>query len=277
VPQLALPLSSPKQTATPFLKWVGGKREILPALLPHFPKAFGMYYEPFVGGGALFFHLAPRHAVLGDSNERLVRAYRGVKQDVDGVIALLRSYPHKKKFYLELRTREIDEGTDTEVAAWLIYLNKTGYNGLYRVNSKNIFNVPFGAYSKPNTCDEPTLRACARVLAGTTLKHADFEAVASTAARGDLVYFDPPYVPRSISSYFTSYTATGFGPAEQERLREVALRLKRRGVHVRLSNSATPFIERLYARDFDLVPILAKRRVNRDGHGRGEIKEYLMK
>lgn len=278
--QLAIPVLSPeheKAKATPFVKWVGGKRELLPALLPHMPTKFGTYYEPFVGGGALFFHFAPRRAVLADSNQRLIRAYRGVKSDVERVIALLRSYPHTKKFYLELRTQEIDASTDAGVAAWLIFLNKTGYNGLYRVNSRNIFNVPYGDYKKPNICDEPTLRACARALSGTTLKHADFEAVTANAVEGDLVYFDPPYVPRSSSSYFTSYTASGFGPSEQERLRDVALRLKRRGVHVRLSNSSTELIERLYSRHFDLVPVLAKRRVNRDGNGRGEITEYLIK
>ncbi len=266
-----------QEKVSPFVKWVGGKREILPALLPHMPSSFGRYYEPFVGGGALFFHFAPRRAVLGDSNKRLIRAYRGVKNDVERVIELLIGYPYTKTFYLELRARDVDAGTDAEVAAWLIYLNKTGYNGLYRVNSRDIFNVPFGNHQKPNVCDEPTLRACARALAGTTLKHADFEAVTSSAGEGDLVYFDPPYVPRSVSSYFTSYTSSGFGPADQERLRDVALRLKRRGVHVRLSNSATELVERLYARDFDLLPVLARRRVNRDGQGRGEITEYLIK
>jgi len=278
VRQLVIPIRAPeREKATPFVKWVGGKRELLPTLLPHAPKSFGTYFEPFVGGGALFFHLVPRRAVLGDSNERLIRAYRGVKSDVDGVIALLRNYPHTKKFYLELRAKDVDAGNDPDVAAWLIYLNKTGYNGLYRVNSKNIFNVPHGDYRKPNICDEPTLRACSTALAGTTLRHGDFEDVTATAGEGDFVYFDPPYVPRSISSYFTSYTALGFGLAEQERLRDVALRLKHRGVHVLLSNSATELIERLYSRDFELVPVLAKRRVNRDGGGRGAITEYLIK
>lgn len=263
--------------ASPFVKWVGGKRDILPAVLPHMPKSYGKYYEPFVGGGALFFHFAPRRAVLADSNMRLIRAYRGVKGDVESVIAILKTFPYSKNFYLELRAREIDAASDVQVAAWLIYLNKTGYNGLYRVNSKNIFNVPFGSHKNPNICDELNLRACARALAGTTLKHADFEVATSNAVEGDLVYFDPPYVPRSNSSRFTSYTASGFGPEEQERLRDVALRLKRRGVHVRLSNSSTGLVERLYSKDFDLVPIQARRRVNRDAKGRGQITEYLIK
>jgi DNA adenine methylase len=276
--QLAIPIDGlDRERATPFVKWAGGKREILPALLPHIPSTFRTYFEPFVGGGALFFHLAPRGAVLSDSNERLIRAYHGVKNDVDRVVALLRTYPDTKEFYLELRAANADAGTDAQVAAWLIYLNKTGYNGLYRVNSRNIFNVPYGDHQKANFRDEPTLRACSRALAGTTLKCADFETVTESAVEGDLVYFDPPYVPRSVSSHFTSYTSSGFGPSEQERLRDVALRLKRRGVQVRLSNSATALIERLYSRDFELIPVLARRRVNRDGEGRGEIKEYLIK
>ncbi len=276
--QLALRMpTTGVEKAQPFVKWVGGKRALLAALLPHFPASFGTYYEPFVGGGALFFHQAPRPAVLGDSNERLIRAYRGVKHDTESVIARLKSYPHTKQFYLELRSRPIDGCADAEVAAWLIYLNKTGYNGLYRVNRKNIYNVPFGDYRSPNICDEPRLRACARSLAGTVLVHGDFEAITASAIKGDFVYFDPPYVPRSMSSKFTSYTAGGFGAAEQERLRDVALRLKRRGVQVRLSNSGTGLIERLYSRDFDLVPVLASRRVNSDIGARGAIKEYLIK
>lgn len=279
--QLVLPVTElppdKRDKATPFVKWVGGKRELLHALLRHVPVSFGTYYEPFVGGGALFFHQAPRRAVLADSNERLIRGYRGVKTEVERVIALLRSYPLSKRFYLELRGIDVDARTDAEVAAWLVYLNKTGYNGLYRVNSKNVFNVPFGNHLKPNFCDEPTLRACAKALAQATLRHADFEEVTQKAVKGDFVYFDPPYAPRSSSSYFTSYTASGFGPVDQERLRDVALRLKRRGVYVVLSNSATPLIEQLYARDFVLIPVLAKRRVNRDGTGRGAIKEYVIK
>ena len=273
-----MPLPMPTAArATPFVKWVGGKRQILLSLLPHVPSSFGNYFEPFIGGGALFFHLAPRRAILSDSNERLIRAYRGVKKNVEKVIALLASYPYTKKFYLELRAREIDPADDEEVAAWLIYLNKTGYNGLYRVNSRNIFNVPYGKHEKPNICDARTLQLCAAALRGVTLKHADFEQTTKDAILGDFVYFDPPYVPRSISSRFTSYTASGFGPEQQKRLRDVALSLKRRGVHVLLSNSATPMIEDLYSQHFKLVPVLAKRRVNRHGAGRGAVREYLIK
>ena len=277
-PMQQMPMFSPSvSSASPFVKWVGGKRQLLRSLLPHVPSSFGTYYEPFVGGGALFFHLSPRRAVLGDSNERLVRAYRGVQTHVEQVITMLRSYPHTKKFYLELREKNIDTCSDEDVAAWLIYLNKTGYNGLYRVNAHNGFNVPYGDYERPNTCDADTMRACARALRDVTLKHGDFEETTSGASEGDFVYFDPPYVPCSISSYFTSYTAAGFGLKQQERLRDVALRLKRRGVNVLLSNSATAIVEHLYNRDFELVPVLAKRRVNRDTSARGAVREYLIK
>ncbi|HHH10977.1 MAG TPA: Dam family site-specific DNA-(adenine-N6)-methyltransferase, partial [Sorangium sp.] len=143
----------------PFLKWAGGKRQLLPHILKHVPATFGQYYEPFVGAGALFFHTCPRPAVVADNNERLIRTYRGLRDHPQEVVRLLRKYPHDKSFFLELRASDIDNKNDAEVAAWLIYLNKTGYNGLYRVNSKNEFNVPFGRYKKPNICDEPRLLA----------------------------------------------------------------------------------------------------------------------
>jgi DNA adenine methylase len=271
--QLAFPLKK----ATPFVKWAGGKRQLLRVLREHLPQTFGTYYEPFVGGGALFFELLPRRAVLADSNARLIRAYLGVQHDVERVISLLREYPHTKDFFDRLKREVIDNAADAEVAAWLIYLNKTGYNGLYRVNSKNLFNVPYGRYARPNICDAENLRACAEALRGADVRCADFADATSGASRGDFVYFDPPYVPRSDSSYFTSYTARGFGAAEQERLRDVALALKRRGVCVLLSNSATQLVENLYSRHFELVPVMAKRRVSRDTGNRGAVKEYLIR
>ncbi|MBW2459587.1 MAG: Dam family site-specific DNA-(adenine-N6)-methyltransferase [Deltaproteobacteria bacterium] len=196
----------------PFLKWAGSKRRLVAQMAPHLPSAFGRFHEPFVGSAALFFHLRPQRASLSDTNERLVRAYLGLRDDPDGVIELLSTYPHEKGFFLDMRGQDIDTGTDAEVAAWFIYLNKTAYNGLYRVNSKNKYNVPFGDYARPNICDEPTLRRCARQLKAVKLRVSDFEAAGRRARRGDLVYFDPPYVPLSETSYFTGYTQQGFGP-----------------------------------------------------------------
>ncbi len=163
------------------------------------------------------------------------------------------------------------------MAAWFIYLNKTAFNGLYRVNSKNRYNVPFGDYQRPNICDQPTLRKCAKQLKRVKLRVADFEAAARRARKGDLVYFDPPYVPLSSTSYFTSYTKKGFGPDEHRRLRDLALALKRRGVHVRLSNSDAPLVRDLYRDDFELIPIKARRDINCRAASRGEIIERFIK
>ena len=198
----------------PFLKWAGGKRQLLPDLLHQVPPDYSgfRYFEPFVGGGALFFALRPKRAVLADVNERLIRTYKGVRDDVQTVIGLLGKYPHDATFFYRLREEQIDSGTDAEVAAWFIYLNKTGFNGLYRVNRDNRFNVPFGRYVRPKICDKATLLACSSALADVELLVADFEVVVAKAKRGDFVYFDPPYVPLSATSSFTSYTSHEVDP-----------------------------------------------------------------
>jgi DNA adenine methylase len=263
--------------ARPFLKWAGGKRQLLEDILPHVPPGMKRYHEPFLGGGALFFKLKPRQAILSDSNERLIRTYRGVRDAVEDVIALLNTYRNEKSFYLELRKKEVDGGTDAEVAAWMIFLNKTGFNGLYRVNSKNKFNVPFGDNAGTTFCDAENLRACAAALAGAQLEHEDFAGVGKRARRGDFVYFDPPYVPLSLTSYFTAYTKERFGPADQKRLRDVALALKERGVRVLLSNSSAQMVRDLYRDEFELISVSASRMVNSKADGRGRIAELLIK
>jgi DNA adenine methylase len=276
---VARPIEAPAEDAAarPFLKWAGGKRQLLPALLAHAPPRRGGYFEPFVGGGALFFALRPKRAVLADVNTRLIRAYRGVRGAVDEVIRLLRSYPHDPAFFYRFREADIDDATDAEVAAWVIYLNKTGFNGLYRVNRENRFNVPFGRYDNPTICDEPTLRACAAALAHAALRVGDFEAIVAEAKAGDFVYFDPPYVPLSATSSFTSYTSKGFGTEEQKRLRDTARRLKERGVRVLLSNSSAPAVRKLYAKGFDVVEVSATRAVNSKATGRGPIAELIIR
>jgi DNA adenine methylase len=269
--------SSVPLEARPFLKWAGSKRQLLAQFQNHLPARYGRFIEPFVGSGALFFHLRPRRALLADNNARLVRTYRGLRDEPERVIALLASYPHERGFYEELRARDVDAEDDAAVAAWMIYLNKTGYNGLYRVNSKNRFNVPFGRYKAPNVCDAPNLRACAAALAGVEIELSDFETAARRARKGDLVYFDPPYVPLSTTSSFTAYTHEGFGDAEQQRLRDVALELKRRGVQVLLSNSAARRVYELYGDDFELVEVQARRSINTRADRRGRITELLIK
>jgi DNA adenine methylase len=266
----------------PFLKWVGGKRGLLPVLNAHAPSKFGRYHEPFVGGGALFFDLAqrrtlPRGAILSDNNARLIRAYRGVRDAVEDVIVRLRSYPHDKDFYLRMREAPIDDGPDSEVAAWFIYMNRTGYNGLYRVNQQNRFNVPFGDYQNPKICDPDGLRACARALGSAELRCEPFDLVAERAEPGDFVYFDPPYVPLSATSSFTSYTASGFGLEHQQKLADVARSLKARGVHVLVSNSSAPLVRELYREGFVALEVHAARSVNSRADGRGKIVELLMR
>jgi DNA adenine methylase len=264
-------------SARPFLKWAGGKRQLLVELLRHVPRTSRRYHEPFLGGGALFFALRPERAVLSDVNLRLIRTYRGVKNDVEHVIALLESYPHDADFFYELREVDIDRRSDAEVAAWFIYLNKTGFNGLYRVNRDNRFNVPFGRYKRPAICNEATLRACSRALARAELLHLDFEQAVKKARRGDFVYFDPPYVPLSATSSFTSYTSDGFDAAAQTRLRDTAKKLKKMGVSVLLSNSSAAFVHDLYRTGFEVREVSALRAVNSKASKRGAVKELLIR
>jgi DNA adenine methylase len=276
--QRALRLTTVAEDACrPFLKWAGGKRQLLPELTRHVPGGFNRYFEPFLGGGALFFQLRPRKAVLADSNERLIRTYMGVRDDVDEVIRRLKEYPHNPTFFYSFRERDVDAGSDAEVASWFIYLNRTGFNGLYRVNRANRFNVPFGRYENPTICDVPTLRACSAALSNADLLFDDFAKATRKAETGDFVYFDPPYVPLSATSSFTSYTSNGFGPAEQERLRNVARDLKARGVSVLLSNSSVPFVRDLYADGFEVLEVSATRLVNSKASGRGAIAELVIR
>lgn len=271
------PLAMDDRPRRPFIKWAGGKRQLLPQLRRFVPEGFGRYYEPFVGGGALFFELRPAQAVLTDVNERLIRTYRGVRDDVEQVIELLRACRHEEAFFYAQRGLNIDAGSDAEVAAWFIYLNKVGFNGLYRVNRQNRFNVPFGRHKNPTICDEETLRACSAALAGARIETADFAAAVADAEPGDLVYFDPPYVPLSVTANFTSYTSDRFDRAAQERLRDLALALKQRGVHVLLSNSSAPLVRSLYQEGFETIEVSATRLVNSKVTGRGAITELVIR
>lgn len=279
-----VPRVLPELQPKPFIKWVGGKRRLLSELLEELPDDFGRYHEPFVGGGALFFSLAAharrkgRWAVLSDANLRLVRTYRAVRDQVDGVIALLREHTrhHSKDHYYETRARKVDELDEAEAAAWFIYLNKTAFNGLYRVNRKGGFNVPIGRYDNPRICDEPALRLASWALQGAEIHHEDFRTVAERADAGDIVYFDPPYVPLSTSANFTSYTRDGFTMDDQSGLRDVAAELKMRDVQVMLSNSDTPEVRELYRQGFDLKPVLCGRAINCKGGKRGRVGELVI-
>ena len=261
--------------AKPFLKWAGGKRQLLTHLRERVPADHGTYHEPFIGGGALFFDIAPERAVIADFNLRLVRTYTAVRDNVEAVIDLLSTYPNEKPFYLDMRARDIDQASDEEIAAWMIFLNRTGFNGLYRVNQKGGFNVPFGRYKNPNICNVENLRAASNRLAGVEIFHSDFRSVEDRVTEGDFVYFDPPYVPASTTASFTAYTKNGFDLADQAELRDLARRLKEKGVSVLLSNSSVPEVHALYAEGFEKIEIFANRAINCNAAKRGKVAEAL--
>jgi DNA adenine methylase len=264
----------------PFLKWAGGKGQLLPELLPRLPATFGAYHEPFVGGGALFFELfsAGRlgRALLSDRNPGLIDVYTAIRDDVAGVIAALRRHRNDSDHFYAVRALDPAALSPVARAARSIFLNKTCFNGLWRENASGRFNVPFGRNANPTICDEPNLRAVSRALAAAELRVADFAEVADRAAPGDLVYFDPPYVPVSASSSFTAYHKEPFGPPQQEALRDVFGALAARGVHVVLSNSDVPFVRELYA-DFRIDRIEATRSINCRADRRGAVGEVVVR
>jgi DNA adenine methylase len=260
----------------PFVKWAGGKRQLMHELLPEVPAQRGTYHEPFIGGGALFFKLQPQRAVLTDMNLRLVRTYRAVRDDVQALIAALEQCPNDKDFFLQMRARDIDKASDVEVATWFIFLNKTGFNGLYRVNQKGGFNVPFASYKNPRICDKDNLLATSKALQGVEILNTDFRSVAQRAEAGDFVYFDPPYVPVSTTASFTSYTRDGFSMVDQAALRDIALGLKQRDVSVLLSNSSVPEVHELYSEGFVVRVVQASRAINSNAKKRGKVAEVLI-
>ncbi|MCB9746193.1 MAG: DNA adenine methylase [Alphaproteobacteria bacterium] len=259
----------------PFLKWVGGKRQLLDELDALLPASYNRYYEPFIGGGALFFAERPRMALLSDANGELIDTYRAVRDCPEEVIAELEQHVYDKDYYYEMRAWDASRAPLWQRAARMIFLNRTGFNGLYRVNRAGQFNVPFGRYSNPTICDAENLRACSLALRGVELAHQGFEAALSLAEPGDFVYFDPPYVPLTPTSSFTSYVPGGFGLAEQEQLAEVFATLAARGVSVMLSNSDTELVRELY-RGFHLEEVRARRSVNAQGGGRGKVGELVV-
>ena len=266
----------------PFIRWVGGKSKLLPELLKLVPETFGTHHEPFLGSGALFFALQPPRAILSDANNRLTCTFGAIQRDLDLVLSSLRVYAemyakHGAPFYLHARGADLDAMESHELAALFIFLNKTGFNGLWRVNASGKYNVPAGEFKRPPTvCDEPCLRACSKALAGATIVNSDFRAVEERAVAGDLAYFDPPYIPVSKTSDFTNYTADGFKHSDQIALRDLALRLKRRGVHVLLSNSDTPVTRELYT-GFELHATSRGGGMNSDTAKRGRVGELLIR
>lgn len=265
-----------KDPLSPFLKWAGGKRQLVQALAGYVPRAYTRYLEPFVGGGALFLHLRPKIGLLNDLNEELMVTYRVVQQRVDDLVHVLRSYPFEEDFYYSLRAQDPTRLDLVSRAARVIYLNRTCYNGLYRVNKRNQFNVPFGGYKNPTICDEAKLRGASEALQGVQLFCEDYKTfLEHEALPGDFIYLDPPYQPLSRYSDFKRYTSSFFYEKDQRELAELASRLAERRCYVLASNSDTQFIRRLY-RGAQLVTVQARRNINKNGHGRGLVKELLI-
>lgn len=263
--------------AGPVLKWAGGKRQLLSQYEEYFPGEFLSYHEPFFGGGAVFFHLVPPVAYLSDLNDELVNMYRVIQSQVDLLIEDLSRHSNDEEYYYSIRSADVKRLSEVERASRLIYLNKTCFNGLYRVNKKGQFNVPFGRYKRPNYMDAGALMAASRALQGAKIFRSDFELVLEKACSGDFVYFDPPYFPVSRTASFTDFTNRSFGVKEQERLAETFHELDRRGCLVMLSNSDTPFIRELYGRyGRGLIPVAANRSINSKGDRRGPVSELLV-
>lgn len=273
------------QKPKPFVKWAGGKRQLLKqfrdlGLYPPelFDPTTNTYYEPFVGGGAVFFDLLPERAELSDLNRELVITYNVIKNNIDELIFSLKQHIYDKEYYLEVRAKNVNELSDIEVASRFIFLNRTGFNGLYRVNKKGQFNVPFGRYSNPVICDEENLRRVSRELQNVIIKHQDYTSVLKNAQKGDFIYFDPPYYPLNRTSSFTAYTSESFLEKEQTELRDTFVKLHKRDCYIMLSNSDTPFINDLYS-EIDgatIHKITAGRAINSKGSGRGKITELLV-
>ncbi len=267
----------PKETSPrPFLKWAGGKSRLIQQYIPYFPKSYKNYYEPFLGGGAVFFYLQPSAAILTDINADLINTYCCVRDRVEDLISLLKEHKirHDKDYYYSVRNNS--SGTDIEKAARLIYLNKTCFNGLYRVNSQGKFNVPLGRYKNPNICSEVLLRTASEALSTSKIKQTDFFDVVNYATSSDdFIYFDPPYYPVSETSYFTAYSMYGFAEEQQVQLKDVFEKLAERGVKVMLSNSDCEFIRNLYS-SFNIHTISASRAINSNAKKRGKITELLV-
>lgn len=265
---------------SPVVKWAGGKRRLVKKYQNYFPNSFNTYYEPFFGGGALFFHLYSESkidkAILADINEELINLYKVIRNDCDKLISELESgrYYNEKKQYYKIRA---EKPTNNIVrAARLLYLNHTCFNGLYRVNKKGEFNVPYGRYPKNvKIYDKQNLCNVSKCLQTVKILNCDFEKAVETAEKGDFIYFDPPYAPISATSDFTSYTAKGFGYKDQKRLAELFRKLDDRGCYVMESNSSAPLIFDLYE-EYKIRKVKAKRYINSDPNGRKGVFETLI-
>ena len=266
-----------------FIKWAGGKTQLIEQFIPLFPKKIKRYIEPFLGSGAVFLHIIqtykPSEIFLSDINAELINTYKIVKNDVERLIVELKQHKEYhmaegKKYYLTIRATNPDDLPALEKAARFIYLNKTCFNGLYRVNLKGKFNVPMGAYKNPDIVQEDKLRIVSNLLKKVKLKVMSFEKTINIAKKGDFIYFDPPYYPLKKTS-FTTYAKGNFLEKEQNILADVFKKLNKKGCFIMESNSATDFIENIY-NEFNIHIVKARRLINRDSANRGKINEFVI-
>lgn len=267
---------------SPVVKWVGGKRQLLDEITPLLPKQISTYCEPFLGGGAVLFARQPKNAIINDLNADLMLVYEVIRDELEALIASLQKHENTSDYFYHLRDLDRDKAaykdlSKVEKASRILYLNKTCYNGLFRVNASGEFNSPFGNYKNPNIVNEPILRAVSKFLSSPTIQlfSEDFAATLQRVPRGGFVYLDPPYDPVSDTASFTGYNKGGFDRAEQIRLKKCCDALTERGVKFLLSNSATDFIRELYAA-YTIKIVYAKRTVNSDADKRGVVQEVLI-
>ncbi|NPA53163.1 MAG: DNA adenine methylase [Aquificae bacterium] len=263
----------------PFVKWAGGKRQLIKILKFYLPIEYKTYIEPFVGGGALLFETLPKKAIINDINAELINAYNVIKNNVDELIESLKYHKNEKNYYYYIRSLDPDKLTPIERASRFIYLNKTCFNGLYRENSKGKFNVPFGNYKNPKIVDEENLKAISEYLNTYDIKifNGDYKEVCELAEKGDFIYFDPPYYPLNKTASFTKYNKYDFTEKDQIELANLFKELDRKGCYILLSNSNTNFIRKLY-KDYEIIELEANRFINSKGDRRGKSKiEVLIK
>ncbi len=263
----------------PFLKWAGGKRQILNDLVELMPKKYNRYYEPFIGGGALFFHIMPENAYISDINPELINLYEVVKDNVEELIEDLKKHKNQEDYYYKIRnvdrTSEYEKWSNIQKASRLIYLNKTCFNGLYRMNNKGYFNVPFGFYKNPKIIDKENLRSCSELLQNTEIVLGSFLEIEHNVKEEDFVYFDPPYVPVNQTSSFTKYYKDDFDYDMQFELKELCDRISKKKVNFMLSNSYVDFVTKLY-KNYSIKKIEAIRAINCKGNRRGKINESII-
>ena len=267
----------------PVVKWVGGKRQLLSEIEPLFPKRYTTYCEPFIGGGAVLFSKQPRHAVVNDLNKDLITTYLVIRDDVRTLIELLKQYENTADYFYKVRDLDRDKEqysqlSSVEKAARLLYLNKTCYNGLFRVNSSGEFNSPFGNYKNPNIVNEPVLLAVNKYFCNNDIAFysEDFASTLKRIKRGAFVYLDPPYDPVSDTSSFTGYNKGGFDRKEQIRLKNCCDELSANGIKFMLSNSSTDFIKELY-NNYNITTVNANRAINSNGQKRGKVEEVIIR